>query len=438
MRSTHHAQPTPQNNPWVALAILYAISAFSLADRFILSILAPAIKQDLHLSDFAIGILVGPAIAVLYAVMCVPLGHYADRVNRVRFLSACLAVWSVFTAFGGLAVTAWQLALTRLGVAAAEGGCAPASISLIADYFPPERRALASAIHASSASVGMFLAFAVGGYVAQHLGWRWALVIVGLPGVVLAGISLIWLREPPRGGRDGVAALPITAAMSFAGSLKHILAVKVFREILLGTMFIYVATSVITAWAPAFLLRKFDISAGVVGFNLGLGLALLGSCSVLLSGWMVNRIGLARFSRSLRLVALLQMSGIAVLFLAIQTPSFVVSVVALCVLYGLTNLYLPIQLSTVQNYLPANMRATGTAVSSLLVVLIVHGAVPPLVGGVSDWLQPLFGAQSLGFGMLIAVPAILLSGAQYFRVASLIDGVKASGQENIVREVQVP
>lgn len=417
MRDPQPAQATIPN-PWVALAILYTISAFSLADRFILSILAPAIKHDLQLSDFAIGMLVGPAIAVLYSVMCVPLGHYADRVNRVRFLSVCLAVWSVFTAMGGLATNVWQLALTRLGVAAAEGGCAPSSISLIADYFPPERRALASAIHASATSVGMFLAFAVGGYVAQHLGWRTALVIVGLPGVVLAGVSLLWLREPPRGGRD--AGLPLPAAGSFLSSLRHILAVKVFREILIGTMFIYVATSVITAWAPTFLLRKFGISPGVVGFNLGLGLAAVGSICVLLSGWMINRIGLARFSRSLRLVALCQVSGIVILLIAILTPSFTVSVIALCVLYGVTSLYLPIQLSTVQNHLPANMRATGAAVSSLVVVLVVHGAVPPLVGAVSDWLQPRYGTQSLGYGMLIAVPAILFSAVQYFRVAALI------------------
>jgi MFS family permease len=419
LRDPRPAQTTTPN-PWVALAILYVISAFSLADRFILSILAPAIKQDLRLSDFAVGLLVGPAIAVLYSVMCVPLGHYADRVNRVRFLSVCLAVWSVFTALGGLAVNAWQLAMTRLGVAAAEGGSSPSSISLIADYFPPERRALASAIHASATSVGMFLAFAVGGYVAQHFGWRSALVIIGLPGVVLAVVSIVWLREPRRGGHDGAAAQN-RAPGSFLGNVRHIMAVKVFRETLLGTMFIYVATSVVTAWAPTFLLRKFGISAGVVGFNLGLGLAALGSACVLMSGWMINRIGLASFPRSLRVVASLQACGIAVLLLAILTPSFSVSLVALCVLYGLTSIYLPIQLSTVQNHLPANMRATGAALSSLVVVLVVQGVMPPLVGALSDWLQPQFGAQSLGYGMLVVVPAILLSALQYTRVATLIE-----------------
>ncbi|CAN7628747.1 MFS transporter [Phenylobacterium sp. LjRoot219] len=406
--------------PRTALAILFAISACSMADRFILSILAPDIKRDMQLTDLQLGLLVGPAIAILYAVMSVPLGHLADRVNRVRFLSGCLAIWSVFTAMGGLAINGWQLALSRLGVSAAEGGCVPASISLIADYFPPKRRALASAVHASASSVGMLLAFGVGGLVAQYYGWRTALVVAGLPGVALALLTLLVLREPERGALD-VTGVPKLAPDSYFRNLRYLFSLPIYRRALIGAGLIHIVTSVVTSWGPTFLLRKFGEDSSIVGVRFGLGLAVLGASCILLSGWMVNQIGVARFSRSLRIVALIELGAAAFVLLALFSPDFGVAVAAMSLTYGLASVYLPTQLAIVQNYVPASMRATGSATASLIVMLLVHGLAPPLVGGLSDALQPRLGDGGLGVAMLIIVPATLLSAIQYLRTAKAAD-----------------
>jgi MFS family permease len=414
------AEPAVSARAWIALAVLFAIGACSMADRYVLAMLAPYVKRDLHLSDAQIGLLVGPAIAVLYATMGVPLGHWADRLNRVRFLSVCLAIWSVFTGLGGFATNVWQLALSRIGVSAAEGGCAPASFSLLADVFPASRRALSGAIYAASSSLGVLLAFGAGGYIAQHHGWRTALMAAAVPGVLLALVTLAVLREPARGALDGPAA-PEASSDAFLHKVRVIFGRAIYRRALLGAGLIHVSISVITAWGPTFLVRKFGATASIVGFSFGMGLALVGSCCVLVSGWVISRIGAQRFGRSLRLVAVLELAAVAFLLTALFAPSFHVAVVALSFLYGFSNLYLPTQFVVVQNYLPANMRATGSAMGSLLVLICAQGIAPPVVGAISDALTPRLGAEGLGLAMLLILPAILLSALAYVAAGRAAD-----------------
>jgi MFS family permease len=409
---------------WIALAVLFAIGACSMADRYVLAMLAPYVKRELHLSDTQVGLLVGPAIALLYALMGVPLGHWADRLHRVRFLSACLAVWSLFTGLGGLAANAWQLALSRIGVSAAEGGCAPATMSLLADYFPPDRRALAGAIYAASSSVGVLLAFAAGGYIAQHHGWRAALFAAAVPGILLGLLTLALLREPARGALDDDAPPP-SAGHGLLRKVRVFFGLPIYRRALLGAGLIHVSVSVITAWGPSFLVRKFGASASIVGFNFGLGLALVGSVCVLVSGWAVSRIGAQRFGRGLRLIGGLELCAVAFLLLALFTPDFRVAVVALSFLYGFSNIYLPTQFVVVQNYLPPDMRATGSAIGSLLVIICAQATAPPVVGAISDALRPSLGGAGLQFALLLMMPTTLLSAAAYFHAARAADAAQA-------------
>ena len=130
----------PKAYAYYTLFLLYLIYTMNFADRQILSILANAVKADMHLADWEIGMLTGPALALFYAVLGLPIAFLADRVHRVRFLALCLVIWSGLTAMGGLARNVFQLGATRLGVSIAEAGGTPISASLIADFFPPSRR----------------------------------------------------------------------------------------------------------------------------------------------------------------------------------------------------------------------------------------------------------------------------------------------------------
>ena len=142
-----YAPAATQLSPYRALvlALLFVVYAFNFIDRQILGILVPAIRADLHFTDTQLGWLGGPAFAIFYTALGVPIAWLADRSNRVWIMTAALAVWSLFTAACGYATNFVQLFGARLGVGIGEaGGVAPA-YSIISDYFPPHERARALA-----------------------------------------------------------------------------------------------------------------------------------------------------------------------------------------------------------------------------------------------------------------------------------------------------
>ena len=201
--------------PWYVLGVLFLVYVINFIDRNILSILAQDIKADLGLGDAQLGFLFGTAFAIFYSLFGIPLGRLADSWYRGRLIAAGLAVWSTMTALSGLAGTYGQLALARLGVGIGEASASPAAYSLISDYFPVRRRALAYALYSSGLFVGSGLCLPLGGWVAHTwssfyarssapfglAGWQAAFLAVGLPGLLLA-FWVLTLREPPRGLAD--------------------------------------------------------------------------------------------------------------------------------------------------------------------------------------------------------------------------------------------
>src|SRR6201994_5005858 len=182
----------------LVLLLLTVAYAFNAMDRGIISIIGAAMKMDLGLSDTQFGLLSGTAFAALYAFGGIPIARLAERFNRVNIIAVAMVVWSSLTAVCGLAGNFTQLLLSRAGVGIAEAGCTPPAHSLISDYFGAERRTSALSVYSSGISVGYVLAALAGGYVAQHYGWRAACAIVGLPGIALAIVLKLVVREPAR------------------------------------------------------------------------------------------------------------------------------------------------------------------------------------------------------------------------------------------------
>ena len=177
------------------LAVLFAVYVCNFIDRQILAILLQPIKLDLHASDTAMGFLTGFAFALFYAVAGVPIARLADRRGRSALIAAGLAVWSAMTAASGLAQTFTQLALARIGVGVGEAAGSPPAHSLIADYFPPRRRAAAMAIYSAGVPVGVLFGYLIGGWMNEFFGWRRAFFVVGLPGLALALVVRLTVRD---------------------------------------------------------------------------------------------------------------------------------------------------------------------------------------------------------------------------------------------------
>ena len=164
-----------------------------------------AIKKEFGASDFQMGLLTGIPFALFYSIMGIPIAAWADRSSRRNVLALAVASWSAMTGLFGMAVNYAMLFAARVGTAIGEAGGSPPSHSLISDYFPKSRRGTAFAIYALGVPIGSSLGAALGGWGNQHLGWRMTFMLAGVPGIVLALVMWLTVKEPPRGLSDGVS-----------------------------------------------------------------------------------------------------------------------------------------------------------------------------------------------------------------------------------------
>src|SRR6185436_9469752 len=206
-----------------ALGLLVAIYTVNFLDRQIITTVGEAIKDDLRLTDSQMGALGGIFFAAVYTILGIPIARIADKANRPWVMTISLAVWSGFTVISGMAKSYAVLAFARGGVGIGEAGCSPTAHSLLADYFPPEKRASALAIYSMGISIGTLLGMAIGGIVAEHYGWRAAFLVAGVPGLIFAVLAIFTLREPrSQLSRDAQAA---------ANAASHISLLKVFTAL---------------------------------------------------------------------------------------------------------------------------------------------------------------------------------------------------------------
>jgi MFS family permease len=204
------------------LGLLTVVYAFNIADRFSISTLIEPIRAELRLSDAGIAFLTGGALAVFYVTVGIPVAALADRANRRNILAVSLAAWSAMTALCGLAHNRLQLTLARFGVGIGEAGGTPPSTSILADKFPPSRRPMALTVFALGACLGAWLGSSVAGTAAERGGWRAAFLVLGIPGVVLALIVWLTVREPRRGQLD--AGGTTAAHSTFLATLRYLAA----------------------------------------------------------------------------------------------------------------------------------------------------------------------------------------------------------------------
>ena len=289
--------------------MLLLVSAYTLSitDRMILTVLFEPIRLEFGVSDTQMGLLGGLSFALFYATLGIPIARAADRGNRKLIIVASLAVFSLMTALSGLAVGFVMLLLLRIGVGIGEAGVSPASQSIIADYFPKERRASAMSVLIVGANVGMIIGYLIGGFVSQHYGWRVALVVVGLPGLALAAVMFAQLREPIRGafeapapGTDASPTILQTAAFMFGS--------PAVRQLLIASTISGTVTYGLTTWLPAFFVRAHGLSQSEVGLLMALAFGVVGAIGAFVGGKWVDRLSRDGLERGLWMIAATQLA----------------------------------------------------------------------------------------------------------------------------------
>jgi len=370
-----------------ALALLVVVYTCNFIDRTILSILQQPIKEELRLSDAQLGLLGGFAFAALYAVLGVPIARLAETKSRRNIITASLVVWSAMTALCGLAGSYPMLFALRVGVGVGEAGAGPSTQSLLADYFPRERRATALSIYSMGIPIGILFGAVLGGLIAQKFGWRAAFFAVGLPGLGLAVLTQTTLKEPARGQSETPVArlaAQFAPAPSFWAVLRLLGSKPAFLHMAAGASLASFATYAIGAFGGVFFIRNFHFSLTQAGLALGLITGVSGGIGTLAGGLVTDAAAKHDQRWYVWVPALGQLVAAPLVALGYMAHSWRMAVGLLIIPPLVQASYLGPSFGIMHNMTPPRMRATATALLFLIINLIGLGLGPTLVGLASD------------------------------------------------------
>jgi predicted MFS family arabinose efflux permease len=368
-------------------------------DRQIFSILIEPIKADIHLSDTQLGFLGGIAFAIFYTFAGIPIARWADRSNRRNIITIAIVIWSIMTAVTGFARNFWMLLIARVGVGVGEAGCSPPIHSLISDYFPPERRGTALSIYALGIPIGGAIGTLAGGWIGQYFGWRAAFLVVGIPGILLAILVRLTLREPPRGFSD-VSNIPPAASSenSITDVLGFLWGLKSFRHLSMAAALHGFVGYGVGLFMPSFFIRIHGFGLAETSTYLFL-IGLFGIIGTFGGGYLSDRFGLTdkRWYMWIPLAATLGALPFGVLFYTTQDPMLALILAIPGTILG--PMYLGPSFAIVQALGTPGMRALASALLLFILNIIGLGLGPWFVGFLSDFLNPYYGVESLRYAM---------------------------------------
>jgi predicted MFS family arabinose efflux permease len=399
----------------VVLALVYVVNYL---DRQILGILNPQIQAEFGVSNFYIGLLNGPVFALMYATLGIPIAMLADRVNRRNVIAASLALFSLMTFLSGFAARFWQLSLARFGTGIGEAGTSPSINSVLADLYPPEQRASALAFYSAGLNVGLILSFFGGAWMDAHFGWRKAFLAAGIPGFVLALLLLATVREPQRGQVERLVDSKI--APSLWETVKYLWTQKSFRWMSFATSMSSFGGYAGIAFLPKFLETSHHMTITEVGVALSLLTGIVGAIGTFLAGVFADFFAKKDVRWNMYV-------PICCACIAIPcTPVFCLSAslpLALTALAGPALVgasFVGPAYAMSQALVPLRMRARSAAILLFILNIIGLGTAAPIVGEISDLLQPALGPDSLRYALMTGMITAAIAALCYWQAAKTL------------------
>ena len=395
------------------LFLLVIVFTSSHVDRQIVAILQEPIKQAFNATDTQLGLLTGVMFAVFYATLGMPMAMWADRHNRRNLITFSISLWSIMTALCGAAVQFWQLLIARIGVGVGEAGSNPPSHSIIADLYKPSERGTAMAIFALGVNFGVMLGYLIGGWVNEWIGWRWAFVVAGLPGIAIALLVRYTMVEPPRGYSDGVTEKP--PAPPFWEVARTMWKTATIRQIVIANMLISFSGYAGIAWGPVYFQRIHGFSTGESGTLLALAIGVGGGLGTFLGGYLADKWASINEGWRAWIVC-----AATIIYLPMGYFCFTAQDPTIAMLWyigpaALGGVYIGTNFAIIQSQIPMQMRSVAAAINLFILNIIGLGLGPLSVGIISDYMNPSTGIDSVRYGLLFTLIIMLWGGLHQFR-----------------------
>jgi MFS transporter, Spinster family, sphingosine-1-phosphate transporter len=388
------------------LTLLLVILASNHLDRLAFGLVLQNIKVDLALTDTQLGVVTGIAFALFYATMGIPIARWADRGNRVAIISVTAALWSGAVVLCAATTSFIQLLVVRIFAAVGEAGCQPPALSLIADRFTRAERPRAVARYLLGFPLALTLGYLAAGWLNELWGWRTTFVILGAPGLLLAIVAALTLREPRQAvsARDSENVPLRTTQPGLRQVFLQLWSNLAFRHL----MFCFAVWSFfgygILQWQPAFFVRSHGLETGELGTWLAGIYGVGGLVGTYVGGELAARYAANNERLHLKAIAIVfAMFGLMVAVAYIAPDRHLAFAVLAVSALGGAMVNGPLFAAT-QTLVPHHMRATAIALMFFFANLIGMGLGPLSVGTLSDALRPLLGEESLRYALLAFCP----------------------------------
>ncbi len=417
-------------NKWLVLVLLLGISVFNYGDRYLLTGLVEPIKAEFNVSDGFMGLLLGPAFAVLYSLLAVPIAIFADRFSRINIICIGCVIWSIFTILSGFADSANTLGLARIGVGIGEAAFQAPAFSLIAAFFPAHQRGKAFAVMALSVYLGQILGYSAGPKIAEYDDWRLAFKVMGAGGFVVVIMAWLFIKEPVREKVISVGDSGLTMAQKVSGFLGGLW--QVFATLVRAPSYSYMAIGMglgvmsgvaFGFWGPTLFARSYEMSLTEAGSAFGAAFTIPAFVGVIGFGALVDTLVKKGYGYALTLSAIaLTLATLSIMgaIWASGIDDALVWAIPAGLLGGgwSVGLY-----ASIQYILPDRMRATGTALALLVINMMGFVLGPWIAGEVSD----LFGADAMGIrqGLTYIVPVGLVGAVLIWLGARTLESDRA-------------
>lgn len=386
----------------LSLGMLMLVNVMSQLDRQIMSVLVEPIRKDFGFTDTEVGIVVGLAFAVFYTIAGLPLGRLADVTSRKHVVISVLSFWSLATAACGLARGFWTLFAARVCVGIGEAGSSPAAQSILAETFPAARIGRALSTYQMAIPVGIFVGVAGGGWLADAFPWRQVFMIVGLPGVAVAGLAFFVLREPARGPKEAVP--PVREVL---GTL---IGMPSLRQLMLASSIQTMTLAATASFNFAFMLRVHDLTSSQAGLLIGAMTMIAGGCGTYMGGAIGDR--LARRDPRWRIGCLGLGAVVSVPFtvIAYLVDDLTLTIALLTIGMLGSYMYAGATHACAQSLVGSRMRAMTAASMLFAMNLFGYGGGPVVAGVMSD----LFGGEeALRYSLAVMNGFLLWAGLHY-------------------------
>ena len=396
---------------WYALALLMVVYVLNFLDRTIIYILFPLIKKEMEFSDTQLALLGTTSFVIFYTLLGIPFGRMADRGSRTKIIAIGVVVWSLFSGLTAFANSFWALFFFRVMVGVGEATLGPAAISLLADFFPPVKRATVTSIYSMGIAIGAGLASLLGGSLSQF-GWRTAFLVVGFPGIVL-GVLVFLLKEPVR--REAVA----TESNYTRTDWKRLLANKTFIGLCLGYALLGLATNSLSIWGATFYSRVHGYDIPTIGFWGGVLTLAAGIPATLFGGVIADKLRRRRPGGRMIYGAVLSLVSVPFWLLVIYTDSVPLTLIANFVLLAAALAWLGSAAADATEIAGVNLRGLGIAILFFTVNIAAYLIGSNLIGLLNDRLGATTNPAMMRYALLVCPAACLLAG-----IVLLVSGLR--------------